>query len=229
MNDADLPGDGTTVGPAMPQMPEVKPFTVGKTSKKSAMPRAEPLEEPIAAAPTSTAAPVPAPGSILTMLPNNLAVAAGANNNSDTGGESLFTNLVRADGDIVGLVAYSIHKQNEHDWLQAFTKANNRPPDAAEMAAYLLGELTSRRLATYRHLAAATLAGKGPEMPAGDNGEAYLPPSQFTAARYAPPQARSESRVSRGGTIAAYIALAVVVVVAVLLAARYGLPGIGGH
>ena len=77
---------------------------------------------------------------------------------------SVFAHLVHDDGDIAGLVAYSIYKQNKLDWLRAFEAAKGRAPDEKELAAYIIGEGTPRRLATYRHLAEATLAGKGPEV-----------------------------------------------------------------
>lgn len=71
----------------------------------------------------------------------------------------VFQSLVREDADITGLVAYSIYKQNKLDWLLAFEKACGRPPNEAEQLAYGIGESTPRRLATYRQLADATLAG----------------------------------------------------------------------
>lgn len=77
----------------------------------------------------------------------------------------VFTTLVTGDDDIVGLVAYSIYKQNKYDWLQAYSGAHGRMPDAVEAQSYLLGESTPRRLATYRHLAEAVLDGRGPTVP----------------------------------------------------------------
>jgi hypothetical protein len=218
MKDADSPGDDQAAGQTMPQLPEVKPFTLGKSSKKSTLPRIESQDEGISAPPPKT----------LTMLPNALMMNSSAPT-AERGHDSVFTSLVRADGDIIGLVAYSIHKQNEHDWVLAFTNANDRAPDAAETAAFLLGEATPRRLATYRHLAAATLAGKGPEVPTGDQGDSYAPSGDFAAARYLPSRPQTQSPTNRGATVFAYIGLAVVFVVAVLLAAHYGLPGISGH
>ncbi len=79
----------------------------------------------------------------------------------------VFTNLVTSDKDIVGLVAYSLYKQNKYDWLSAFGRQTGRMPDEAEAQAYLLGESTPRRLATYRHLAEATLGGRGVEVAGG--------------------------------------------------------------
>lgn len=76
----------------------------------------------------------------------------------------VFEKLVTADTDIVGLVAYSIYKQNKYDWLQTFNRMKGREPTEGEAAAYILGESTARRLSTYRHLAQATLEGRGPDV-----------------------------------------------------------------
>jgi len=72
----------------------------------------------------------------------------------------IFDSLVGADGEIAGLVAYSIYKQNKRAWLDDFIKATGRTPTEAETRSYIIGESTERRLATYRQLAAATLGGQ---------------------------------------------------------------------
>ena len=77
----------------------------------------------------------------------------------------IFDNLVKVEGDIAGLVAYSIYKQNKRAWLQDFQRIVGRPPTDAEVRSYIIGESTTRRLAIYRHLADATLSGQGPETP----------------------------------------------------------------
>ena len=77
---------------------------------------------------------------------------------------AVFINLVKDDGDIAGLVAYSIYKQHKLDWLTAFEAAKRRAPNEAELASYIIGEGTPRRLATYRHLAEAVLAAHGPDV-----------------------------------------------------------------
>jgi hypothetical protein len=77
----------------------------------------------------------------------------------------IFDALVSPDEDVAGLVAYSIYKQNKRAWLDDFIKATGRAPTEAESRAYIIGESTERRLATYRHLAAATLSGQGPRSP----------------------------------------------------------------
>ena len=90
------------------------------------------------------------------------AFPAGVDDRSDR--NNVFGHLVQDDGDIAGLVAYSIYKQHKLDWLRAFEAARGRAPDDNELASYIIGEGTPRRLATYRHLAEATLAGRGPEI-----------------------------------------------------------------
>jgi hypothetical protein len=84
---------------------------------------------------------------------------------TDAERNTIFDSLVKVEGEVAGLVAYSIYKQNKRAWLHDFIKATGRPPNEAESRAYIIGESTERRLATYRHLAAATLAGEGPEAP----------------------------------------------------------------
>lgn len=95
----------------------------------------------------------------------------------------VFTSLVTSDKDIVGLVAYSIYKQNKYDWLMAFSRMQGRMPNEAEAQSYLLGESTGRRLATYRHLAEATLDGRGLEVPGASPGPAATPRSLPIAPR----------------------------------------------
>lgn len=85
----------------------------------------------------------------------------------EAGGEdrrSVFTSLVSDDSDVIGLVAYSIYKQNKHDFLVAFSRQCAREPNEAELSAYIMGEATPRRLAIYRHLAQSTLAGNSPDV-----------------------------------------------------------------
>lgn len=89
-------------------------------------------------------------------------VPSGAADQGDR--NNVFGHLVNDDGDIAGLVAYSIYKQHKLDWLRAFESAKGRVPDDNELSSYIIGEGTPRRLATYRHLAEATLAGNGPEV-----------------------------------------------------------------
>ena len=78
---------------------------------------------------------------------------------------ALFSVLVLNDDDLVGLVAYSILKQDEADWLTAFRNARNRMPTPWEVQAYIIGQSTSRRLASYRKIASSTLSGAPPVLP----------------------------------------------------------------
>jgi hypothetical protein len=137
---------------------------------------------------------------------------------------TVFGSLVTADDDIVGLVAYSIYKQHENDWLTAFRKAKGRDPSEAESSAFIIGEGTARRLATYRHLAEATLAGRGPQVPVGSAASALTQRAAPAAARQAAAAKHGSGR-SNLSTILLYTLLAVVVICAILLAVHYGQTG----
>jgi hypothetical protein len=125
----------------------------------------------------------------------------------------VFTSLVKADGDIIGLVAYSIYKQNKLDWLLAFQRATGREPNEQENVAYIIGEATPRRLATYRHLAESTLAGSGPDVPSGTG-----KPNERSAYAYPGKLAGSQTR---GATLAVYAILAIVVIIAIIAAVKF--------
>jgi hypothetical protein len=121
---------------------------------------------------------------------------------------TIFDSLVKVEGEVPGLVAYSIYKQNKRAWLNDFLKATGRPPTEAESRAYIIGESTERRLATYRHLAASTLAGQGPEAPTASG--------------------RSSVRPTAGRSGSYYLISAVVLILALALlvfAWRFGLGG----
>jgi hypothetical protein len=128
---------------------------------------------------------------------------------------AVFASLVTADTDVVGLVAYSIYKQNKHDWLAAFRRQRGREPDGNEHAAYILGEGTARRLATYRHLAEATIEGRGPEVSFAQGSDGPRPRPHRPAAL-----------ARQGVSPFVWVSLAVLTLILILLAARFGLPGI---
>ena len=146
--------------------------------------------------------------------------AAPAEGDGDRNG--VFEALVTGDSDIVGLVAYSIYKQNKHDWLIAFARSKGRDPNEVELAAYIVGESTPRRLATYRHLAESTLEGRGPDVPSSAAEGAARSVAVASRQRSAGPAQTS----SGNGTLLAFAALVVVGAVAVYLAARFGIPGV---
>jgi hypothetical protein len=138
----------------------------------------------------------------------------------DADRNAVFSSLVQADGDIVGLVAYSIYKQNKVDWLNAFQKVSGRAPTEQELNAYIIGESTPRRLATYRQLAGATLTGAaGPEAAADG---AWL--SNLGGLR-----AGAQSKPGSGwivSSVLSYAILAAAILIGVWLVARYGLPSV---
>jgi len=135
---------------------------------------------------------------------------ASAESNDRTG---VFQRLVNDDADIAGLVAYSIYKQNKLDWLRAFEGTFGRAPNDAELASYIIGEGTPRRLATYRHLAEATLAGHGPDVDS----------AQGTGGRAAFRRRSSfgDSGSLAPGLIATYVLIAILFVFGFWLAAHF--------
>lgn len=108
----------------------------------------------------------PTPASVGQLVKKDISqeLASFSNDDDKDGRQSVFTSLVGDDSDVVGLVAYSIYKQNKHDFLVAFNRQCARSPNEAELSAYILGEATPRRLAIYRHLAESTLAGRSPDV-----------------------------------------------------------------
>jgi hypothetical protein len=170
---------------------------------------------------TTSNAPTPAPApAVETPAPVS---------GSDTGEERnpVFEMLVSGDNDIIGLVAYSIYKQNKRDWLIAFSAARGREPSEEERLSYIIGDSTPRRLATFRHLAQATLEGRGPDVPF-EPGQRLGPdgvPRNYPIAQR-PRLSVFSPDLSSNNTRASFIALVVVALVAVYLAARFGLPGV---
>ncbi|MGL4727845.1 MAG: hypothetical protein ACRCWO_03725 [Bosea sp. (in: a-proteobacteria)] len=65
----------------------------------------------------------------------------------------IFSQLVKSDEDVIGLVAYALYKQSKRDWMIAFGNAHKRAPNEAELRAFIVGERTDRRIVTYRRLA----------------------------------------------------------------------------
>lgn len=164
------------------------------------------------AAPTSLGMPRNAPFEPgRAALPTGEPARAVAMDEGERGG--VFARLVHDDADIAGLVAYSIYKQHKLDWLRAFEGAFGRDPEANEVASYIIGEGTPRRLATYRHLAEAVLAGRGPEI------EGSPAPRHALAGRRL-----SAGRLGEGytaGVLALYALIAVLFVVGFYLAMHF--------
>ena len=167
-------------------------------STGTAMPRASAFE-PSGISPASAQAVAPYAGPM------------SAADDKDRSG--VFERLVTRDGDIAGLVAYSIYKQHKLDWLRAFEAAHGRSPNEAELGSYIIGEGTPRRLATYRHLAEATLSGQGPDVDgangASPRGAISRRPGQARASAFSP------------GLIVLYLLIAALIVGGFLLAMRF--------
>ena len=143
-----------------------------------------------------------------------LSVEASAPAKADAGDgrNPIFEMLVSGDNDIVGLVAYSIYKQNKRDWLMAFSKSRGREPNEDEVAAYIIGDSTPRRIATFRHLAQAALDGRAPETPSR------------------PAQAPAPAKTARDSSATvslrvSVLTLGLVIILAAYVAVRVGLPG----
>ena len=142
----------------------------------------------------------------------------------------VFEQLVAGDADIVGLVAYSIYKQHKRDWLIAFKRAKSRAPTEDEANAYIIGESTPRRLATFRHLAQATLDGRGPDVAMGfETAQSLGPDGQPRSYPIAQrPQSVGAARDIIGNNlIASFVSLGIVAVGAAYLLLRFGIPPIG--
>ena len=139
----------------------------------------------------------------------------------------VFTSLVTGDGDIVGLVAYSIYKQNKYDWLEAYSRLEGRMPEPAEVQSYLLGESTARRLATYRHLAQAVLDGRGPNVPGAVPATPQRRAETVRIAQAPPPRigiARDRSNFQLSSRAVVGLCVALIVLVALFWLLRSGAP-----
>ena len=88
-----------------------------------------------------------------------------------------------------------------------------REPSENENAAYIIGEATPRRLATYRHLAKSTLAGSGPDVPSATG-----KPSERSSFAY---RGKTIGAQARGAPLAIYAVLAVVVIIAIIVAVKF--------
>ena len=55
---------------------------------------------------------------------------------ADAEHNKIFDSLVTVEGEVAGLVAYSIYKQNKRAWLNDFIRTTGRPPNEAEARAY---------------------------------------------------------------------------------------------
>ena len=135
----------------------------------------------------------------------------------------VFSHLVKDDSDIAGLVAYYIYKQHKLDWLRAFEGVKGRPPNDDELASYFIGEGTPRRIATYRHLAEATLSGQGPEVGGvpGTMGDGARRDGARRDSAWRRRSAGLADRPLAPGLVAVYALIAVLFVIGFWLALHY--------
>lgn len=137
----------------------------------------------------------------------------------------IFGELVQAEDDTVGLIAYALYKQNKRDWLASFAKEHGREATEGEVEAYHLGERTPRRVLTYRRLAVDVLA----KDPGGREGEglAIHYPGTSGAGRRGRQAGFTEAILSRGWSAALVAILALIGLVAVaILALSLISPGV---
>lgn len=102
--------------------------------------------------------PIGMPSAVTPFTATGPTEAAADSSAPQTRQNPIFGALVRSDDDLVGLVAYSLYKQQKRDWLVSFARENKRQPDVNEANSYIMGEQTPRRLETYRRLAEDSLA-----------------------------------------------------------------------
>ncbi len=133
-------------------------------------------------------------------------------------GNAIFTGLVKAEEDTVGLLAYALYKQNKRDWLSTFIEEQGRDVTQGELLAYHLGERTPRRLLTYRRLAVDVLA----KDPGGREGEGFV--GNFTAmasggAALAKPPSFTEAIIARAWAKIVVAVLAAIGLLAIIVVA----------
>jgi hypothetical protein len=139
----------------------------------------------------------------------------------------IFAELVQAEDDTVGLLAYALYKQNKRDWLASFLKEHDREVTEGEVEAYHLGERTPRRVLTYRRLAVDVLA----KDPGGREGEGlaihYAGASPMSGRRAGRHTSLSDAILARGWFSTLVVVLALIGLVAVVIAALAGFsPGV---
>ena len=89
------------------------------------------------------------------------------------GDETVQAALVSDNSDFVGLLAMAIYDQHRQDWVQNYRETFGRGPDEHARRLFALAENTPRRLAAYRQLAEARLAGSVSPAPVGAS-ESFL-------------------------------------------------------
>jgi hypothetical protein len=83
---------------------------------------------------------------------------------------AIFARFAPSEADVVGLLAYALHRQAELAFRADFFRLHARTPGPAEAGAFLIGELSEARVAAYRARARMLLT------PVSEAGPALAPP-----------------------------------------------------
>jgi hypothetical protein len=71
----------------------------------------------------------------------------------------VFSHLIEGENDLIGIVAYSIYKQEKRDWLMRWEATHGEPPTAGQVEAFVLANLTEGQKQRYRIAAQSVLDG----------------------------------------------------------------------
>ncbi len=71
----------------------------------------------------------------------------------------VFSHLIEGENDLIGIVAYSIYKQEKRDWLMRWEATHGEPPSTGEVEAFVLANLTEGQKQRYRIAAQSVLDG----------------------------------------------------------------------
>ncbi|MCC6982471.1 MAG: hypothetical protein IT535_04305 [Bauldia sp.] len=71
----------------------------------------------------------------------------------------VFSHLIEGENDLIGIVAYSIYKQEKRDWLMRWEASHGEPPSVSEVEAFVLANLTEGQKERYRIAAQSVLDG----------------------------------------------------------------------
>lgn len=69
----------------------------------------------------------------------------------------VFDHLVEGEDDVIGLITYSLYKQDKRDWLSAWRRQHGREPTADELDAFVSAQMTFAQRDRYRTAARQVL------------------------------------------------------------------------
>ncbi len=170
MNDIEET-DETTTKPATPDEPEgepdadmdaamseaLAPVVAARASNGAPAAEARPVEEATEMMGSDTVEK-PANGAMPTAAaaepPRAVAMMAGAGERAPS---RVFDHLVEGEDDVIGLITYSLYKQDKRDWLAGWKRQHGREPTADEMDAFVSAQLTFAQRDRYRTAARQVL------------------------------------------------------------------------